>query len=363
MKLLIRGSSVHSIFSIPSDEFCQRQTTLLAKVFGPDFVVVMRADIIATDTLLTWLSQTGPALIRAETGEALLAFGPISAEHELTQAFDAPNTATMKSYTVGQSSFFARKLRRREPITVYDLRSEKNRKVEKAMFDLSYKGITDCVTKYVFPIPTWHAVQLLSRLKITPNMVTIIGIILCVLAAVWFYQGLVLWALLAGWIMTFLDTVDGKLARVTATSSKIGNILDHGTDLIHPPFWWVCIGMGILKYGPNVSVLNILWATTALVLTYFIGRFGEEFFKRSFGFNAYMWRPFDKYLRLFIARRNTILVILTLGFVTGFYAVSFYIAAAWSVLTISIQLARLAFARHKAKAGETISIFLREEDA
>ena len=38
--------------------------------------------------------------------------------------------------------------------------------------------------------------------------------------------------------MTFLDTVDGKLARVTLTSSPFGNVLDHSLDLIHPPFWY-----------------------------------------------------------------------------------------------------------------------------
>ena len=32
--------------------------------------------------------------------------------------------------------------------------------------------------------------------------------------------------------MTFLDTVDGKLARCTIASSKLGNIFDHGIDLV-----------------------------------------------------------------------------------------------------------------------------------
>ena len=326
-------------------------------------MIILRADIIATDTLLTWLSQDGPAVICAASGEALLAFGPLADEQSLIQAFDAPAATDMKRYTVGESSFFARKLRRREPINVYDLRRDKLKHVEKAMFDLSYKGITDCITKYVFPLPTWYVVQLLSRFKITPNMVTIVGIILCILAAVWFYQGLMLWALLAGWIMTFLDTVDGKLARVTATSSKIGNTLDHGTDIIHPPFWWVCIGLGILKVDPSASSPHVIAAIAVLLVTYVVGRFGEVSFKRAFGFNAYMWRPFDKYLRLFIARRNTILAIITIGFATGFLAESFYAAAAWSILSIGTQLCRFALAHLKAKKGETISIFLREADA
>ena len=39
--------------------------------------------------------------------------------------------------------------------------------------------------------------------------------------------------------MALLDTVDGKLARVTLTSSKWGNVFDHGIDLVAPPVWWL----------------------------------------------------------------------------------------------------------------------------
>ena len=42
----------------------------------------------------------------------------------------------------------------------------------------------------------------------------------------------------AGLVFMVLDTVDGKLARCTITSSGWGNVFDHGVDLIHPPFWW-----------------------------------------------------------------------------------------------------------------------------
>ncbi len=48
-----------------------------------------------------------------------------------------------------------------------------------------------------------------------------------------------------GWLMTFLDTVDGKLARVTVTSSRLGDVLDHGLDIIHPPLWYIAWGVGL----------------------------------------------------------------------------------------------------------------------
>ena len=66
------------------------------------------------------------------------------------------------------------------------------------------------------------------------------------------------WALgfLTGWLMTFLDTVDGKLARTTMTYSWWGNIYDHGIDLIHPPFWYWAwfVGLGGVFTWQNLTI-------------------------------------------------------------------------------------------------------------
>ncbi len=56
--------------------------------------------------------------------------------------------------------------------------------------------------------------------------------------------------------MTFLDTVDGKLAHVTLTSSRFGHIFDHSLDLLHPPFCYLAWGLGLerlalLRYGAS----------------------------------------------------------------------------------------------------------------
>jgi phosphatidylglycerophosphate synthase len=74
---------------------------------------------------------------------------------------------------------------------------------------------------------------------VTPNQVTILSIFLAIFAGLAFWDGYLVIGLLLGWVMTFLDTVDGKLARVTVSSSKIGEILDHGLDLVHPPLCYL----------------------------------------------------------------------------------------------------------------------------
>jgi len=141
--------------------------------------------------------------------------------------------------------------------------------------------------------------------------------------------------MVAAWAMTLLDTVDGKLARVTLTSSEIGNLLDHGNDLIHPPLWWLCLAHGIGQAEPGHPWV---WPACWIILaTYIISRFLEKGFKAKFGFNPFMWRRFDSRFRMIISRRNIILLIMTVGLVAGMPAEAFALCAAWSMLSIMIQ--------------------------
>ena len=63
----------------------------------------------------------------------------------------------------------------------------------------------------------------------------------------------------AGLGFMVLDTVDGKLARCTITSSKWGNVFDHGIDLVHPPFWWWAWAVGLAAYGTPISTATFWW--------------------------------------------------------------------------------------------------------
>ena len=109
----------------------------------------------------------------------------------------------------------------------------------------SYKGVTDLVTKWLWPIPAFWTVRVCVRFGIRPNHVTLLSLVFAVLAGVAFWHGHYGIGLVMGWLMTFMDTVDGKLARVTVTSSRFGDVLDHGLDIIHPPLWYIAWGVGL----------------------------------------------------------------------------------------------------------------------
>src|SRR5690606_2323886 len=116
---------------------------------------------------------------------------------------------------------------------------------EAQLYGNAYKGITDLVTKWAWPRPARVVVGWCAGAGITPNRVTLFGLLLVVAATCLFYVGAFLLGLVCAWLMTLLDTVDGMLARVMVMRCRCGHILDHDIDMIHPPFWYVAWGCGL----------------------------------------------------------------------------------------------------------------------
>lgn len=205
--------------------------------------------------------------------------------------------------------------------------------VEQQIFDATYKGVTDFVTKHVWPVPALAAVRVCVRLGLTPNHVTALGAVLMLVALYLFWIGAFIPGLLAAWVMTFLDTVDGKLARATLTSSKIGDIADHGIDLIHPPFWWWAWWVGLGAVGEPTSAVW-LWI---ILVGYVLQRVMEGIFIARFGLEMHIWRPFDSFFRKITARRNPNLVILTAATLVGAPQTGFVLVAIWVAVGLIVH--------------------------
>lgn len=230
-------------------------------------------------------------------------------------------------------------LRKREPPVLVRLGAGDVRAVEARLFQGSYKGVTDLVTKYVWPRPARIVTRWCALARITPNQVTFAGFLLVLLAFWLFWQGQFAWGLVAAWIMTFLDTVDGKLARVTLTSSAWGNVFDHGIDLIHPPFWWWAWWVGV-QAGPH----PMPWADLVLAVIvggYVAQRVEEGIFMRLFGMHMHAWRPFDSFFRLITARRNPNLILLTLAVAVGRPDIGLIAVAVWTAASFLVHLAQI----------------------
>lgn len=239
---------------------------------------------------------------------------------------------------------YIKSLRKQEPPYVLDIKSTPILDVMRRQFKSSYKGITDFVTKWFWPIPAFYVTRLCAFLRLSPNQVTTIGFVLMLAATYFFWNGD--WALgfLCGWTMTFLDTVDGKLARTTMTYSSWGNIYDHGIDLIHPPFWYWAwfIGLG----GAYDMSEPMFIALLAIWVGYVVDRVIEGIFMRQHGFHIHVWTRFNSALRFFIARRNPNTFIMMIGIIlasiwAGAAHWAFLIIAIWTWICILANLVTL----------------------
>lgn len=260
----------------------------------------------------------------------------------------------MTVYTAAEiSGAYNQRLRKRETPLVARATVDRKDEIERRLFKGSYKGATDFVTKFVLPAPAFHATRAAAALRLHPNLITTVSLLLVLSTFYLFYRGEFAWGLVSGWLMCFLDTVDGKLARVTLKSSKWGNLYDHGIDLIHPPFWYWAWAAGAISSGElsgysESAIWTMFWTVLA---GYVAGRLIEGYFVRRFKIEIHIWRPIDYWFRHITSRRNPNLLLLTLSALFGAPALGLLAIAVWTAASAVFHAVRLAMAEWSASRG------------
>ncbi|MFP5330252.1 MAG: CDP-alcohol phosphatidyltransferase family protein [Alphaproteobacteria bacterium] len=243
-------------------------------------------------------------------------------------------------------------LRKRDRPFVLRLDESSAEAVERAAYDASYKGVTDALTLYLWRRPAFHLTRWAAQAGLSPNAVTAIGALLCVLAFFLFWYGLYWPGVAAGFVFMVLDTVDGKLARCTGTSSKWGEAFDHGIDLIHPPFWYWAWAEGLAAYGTPLEPVYSAMLLAAIIIGYVAQRVIEGIFIVRFGMHIHVWRKIDSQFRLVTARRNPNMVLMAGALLFGRPDTGLELVAAWTILSLIFHLVRLAQAEACALRGE-----------
>ena len=252
---------------------------------------------------------------------------------------------------------FQKKLKKVEKPFILDTEREDVDYIANKLYYGSYKGVTDIITRLIWPKPAMKAVKFCVNKKITPNQVTLLSLILAILAGVLFYINQYFFGLIVAWFMTFLDTVDGKLARVTVTSTEFGHRLDHSIDLLHPLYWYACWAYGLLDDW-NITIITTNQTVLMIFIFYILGRLSEGAFQLILKapFNIFCWKPFDSFSRLITARRNPNLIILTASAIFGAYDTGLFIVALWTVISTVVLIIRLSLAfSEKSVKGQLIS--------
>ena len=379
VRVAVVGACPADLWGISSAERLRRQLKAIGQirlcdaaeaVASGEAVLLLRADYLFEDRTISDLLAAGNVVLRAGAadraedapvvavraepgrGPAALAAAQGSADWREDPLW---SVATVESL----SSAYIRKLRKATPPQLWQIRPDRVGELEAVLFGNSYKGVTDLVTKYVWPRPARLVTKLCAVRGIGPNAVTSASLVLVAIATVLFAQGWFLSGLALAWIMTFLDTVDGKLARVTVTSTEFGNIFDHAIDLFGPPVWYVAWAWGLPESGIDRVVLLEM-----IMGGYIAGRLVEGAFNWWVGgFSIFIWRPLDSWLRLIIARRNPNLIFLTGFALAELPSVGLKAVAAWTVVCTVFLLGRLAVAIRLRLAGEPLQPWLQAPTA
>ena len=293
-----------------------RSNTVLTTAEG-DVAVAANFPAAQLETVLGWLHATtiDPALLQA-TGLDFLGPAELGSNYENA-------------------------LRKRAAPFVLSYLDTSIDELETKTFGAAYKGATDFVTKWCWPKPARSVTRWAAARGISPNSVTTVSLVLMLVALWLFAEGHFLSAIPIAWAMTFLDTVDGKLARVTVTPSAWGNIYDHGIDLIHPPFWWYGWYVGVLPIASPTVMSSLEPALWVILAGYVVGRLFEGLFVLAFKIETHIWQPVDYFFRTITARRNPNLAILTVASFAGRPDVGFLCVAAWTILSLSFHVIRL----------------------
>lgn len=357
---LVSENSPVRLWGLSSEQRLKRQLNEVSKQLGGDFknlqwlasdddipengrvLLLNGLFLFENRTLVGLLSQPG-SVLKSSNGTIAAAFldsqhggAALAAMRDTGQILNASvnimHTSDMEAFDENL---------RRSTIPMLELVTEERKtELENTLYGNAYRGITDLVTKFVWPKPAKQVVHLCANLHISPNMVTTFGLLLVIAACYLFLHGYYAWGLLAGWVMTFLDTVDGKLARVTIQSSKFGHLYDHIIDLLHPPFWYIYWGMSLAGFQSVLGQgqLEMYWI---IVIAYVGGRVVEGLFPLLGDCSIFTWRPYDAWFRLVTARRNPCMILLTLSLMIGRPDWGFIAVTFWSALTTILMILRL----------------------
>lgn len=138
--------------------------------------------------------------------------------------------------------------------------------------------------KYVNPIIELGA-EFLLKLKLTPNNVTILALLLGISTSIFLYFDMQVVAVIVLWISGYLDAVDGAMARRSNSSSSFGTLLDIVSDRIVEVSIVLVLGLKFVDVRYNLIVLTVcILMSMTIFLT--VGALSEKKGVKSFYYQA-----------------------------------------------------------------------------
>jgi phosphatidylglycerophosphate synthase len=296
-----------------------------------DRFIVVAADLLVDERLLAWLSvQTADVMLSPREGDR-----PATAALLRAQSLEAPGAEAARIKVVAADSLPAywESMHGEVPIHLRRIASERDAEDGwRILLDYIQRRTLELPARYFDPFFENLIVRRLAPTAITANQVTLITTVLGFAVAGLYLTGWLRLGVLLAIFVEVLDGVDGKLARITRTTSKAGEY-EHILDFFYENSWWLALGRFLSRHGsPSAWTAAILMVAFDLTdnIVYSIA---DVKWHRSVD-NA---TPFLSRFRLIAGRRNIYTWIFLPGFFLGAPAFSFYLAVAWAGVTAAIH--------------------------
>lgn len=175
--------------------------------------------------------------------------------------------------------------------------------------------------KYVNPIIELGA-EFLLKLKLTPNNVTILALLLGVSTSIFLYFDMQIIAVTLLWVSGYLDAVDGAMARRSNSSSSFGTLLDIVSDRIVEVSIVLVLGLKFVDVRYSLIVLTVcILMSMTIFLT--VGALSEKKGVKSFYYQAGVVERSEG----FIFFSLMILIPSYLGIITNIFSILIIITA------------------------------------
>src|SRR6266513_2744439 len=328
-QLVLEQSPSERLLIVPANIYCDAR--LLAALCAKDSSAALVDSNPPEFARSLIRNPCGPALV---TRDFLFALSPTAPFfEELKNKIDDRKIDTVDA--AAADDYIITMRRRVRPIC-FPAPPEQNRRVaERIILDSAQKGTLDIPAYFHAPIET-GIISLLCKTRITPNQITIAGLIIGCSATVAFALGRVGLGILAALILGIVDGLDGKQSRVKIEMTERGK-WEHHLDYWIENLWWAAIAFHLWRSG---QFPNVFYFFALLIGSHLLDEFAKRRVKMAKGRLLDDVTPFDRAFRLIAARRNVYVWMLACGFLLNAFPQSYAIICGWAAVSAAVHLVR-----------------------
>ena len=328
-QLLLEQIPSDRFLIVPANIYCDAR--LLAALCAKDSSVALVDSNPPEFARCVTRNTCGPALI---TRDFLLALSPRTPFlNELTRKTDHGKIDTVDAAKVDH---YIVSMRQHVRPVCFPVPLEQDRRLaERVVLASAQKGTLDLPAYIHAPIET-AIISLLCKTPITPNQITIAGLIIGCGVTAAFVVGRSGLGILAALVFGIVDGLDGKQARVKIETTERGK-WEHHFDYLIENSWWAAIAFHLWR---SSQLPNVFYLLALLIGSHLLDEFAKRRVKMTKGRLLDDVTPFDRAFRLIAARRNVYVWILALGFLLNAFPQSYAIICGWAAFSAVVHLLR-----------------------